>query len=87
MVIVMSCLSRPIEEMPAFVLVALRKNNLEDAYSARPPYQRNDYLRWIGRAKREATKQKRLCQMLSELQAGNLYMGMTYNSKGRDNLL
>ena len=33
------------------------------------PYQRNDYLGWIARARREATFQKRLAQMLDELEA------------------
>jgi hypothetical protein len=30
-----------------------------DAYRARPDYQRNDYLGWISRAKREVTQLKR----------------------------
>ncbi|HSG43712.1 MAG TPA: YdeI/OmpD-associated family protein [Anaerolineales bacterium] len=30
---------------------------MTDAYNARPPYQRNDYIGWITRAKREETKQ------------------------------
>jgi hypothetical protein len=48
----------------------------------RPPYQQNDYIGWITRAKREETRQKRLTQMLEELQSGAAYMGMAYNAKG-----
>jgi uncharacterized protein YdeI (YjbR/CyaY-like superfamily) len=49
-----------------------------DAYDRRPPYQRNDYLGWILRAKRQETKEKRLAQMLDELQAGTEYMKMDW---------
>ena len=45
-----------------------------DAYHARPAYQRNDYIGWITRAKRDATKAKRLTQMLDELKRGDVYM-------------
>jgi hypothetical protein len=38
-----------------------------------PDYQRNDYLSWITRAKREETQQKRLEQMLDELERGHVY--------------
>ncbi|MDX1379069.1 MAG: YdeI/OmpD-associated family protein, partial [Anaerolineales bacterium] len=60
---------------------ALNEHNLMDAYNARPPYQRNDYIGWITRAKREATQQKRLNQMLDELKKGNVYMKMKWRSK------
>jgi hypothetical protein len=33
---------------------------------------------WILRAKREATRRKRLEQMLDELQRGGVYMGMRW---------
>jgi len=65
--------------MPDFLLEALRKANLFDAYNARPPYQKNDYIGWIIRAKRETTQQKRLHQMLDELKLGNVYMKMKWN--------
>ncbi len=48
------------------------------AYEDRPPYQRNDYLAWIARAKREDTRRKRLNQMLDELEAGDRYMKMSW---------
>ena len=66
--------------MPEFVLEALLTRGLMDAYEARPPYQQNDYIDWITRAKREQTKQKRLNQMLDELGRGDKYMKMDYRS-------
>jgi len=74
-------LKRPVYPMPDFVLVALEENKLFDAYEDRPPYQRNDYIGWITRAKREETKEKRLKQMLDELKRGDSYMKMSYNAK------
>ena len=65
--------------MPEFVATALHENRMETAFQARPPYQRNDYLGWIARAKRDATKEKRLQQMLDELAAGDTYMRMRWN--------
>ncbi len=48
------------------------------AYDARPPYQRNDYIGWIERAKRPETRTKRIDQMLAELAAGDVYMKMAW---------
>ncbi|MXX47128.1 MAG: YdeI/OmpD-associated family protein [Chloroflexi bacterium] len=73
-----SRLSRPIEPMPPTVEQALVDSGLLNAYRARPPYQRNDYLGWINRAKRLETKQRRLDQMLSELERGDVYMKMDW---------
>ena len=64
--------------MPDYVAQALNAEGLRDLYNQRPWYQRNDYLGWIDRAKREDTKMKRLQQMLDELQAGDLYMKMSW---------
>lgn len=64
--------------MPAAVKRALMEQGLMAAYRRRPPYQRNDYLGWIARAKLPPTRQKRLQQMLDELGAGNRYMGMAW---------
>ena len=66
------------EPMPDFVVRALDETGLRDAYEARPPYQRNDYLLWINTAKRQDTKQKRLAQMLDELRRGHVYMRMAW---------
>jgi uncharacterized protein YdeI (YjbR/CyaY-like superfamily) len=70
---------RPREDMPDFVRKALEKADLQDRYDARPPYQRNDYLLWINTAQRDETKQKRLSQMLEELEEGGVYMRMSWN--------
>ena len=65
--------------MPDFVREALEQRGLRESYDARPPYQRNDYLLWINKVKRPATKQKHLEQMLHELEQGGVYMGMRWN--------
>jgi uncharacterized protein YdeI (YjbR/CyaY-like superfamily) len=52
-----------------------------DSYKKRPPYQQNDYIGCITRAKREETRGKRLRQMLDELKNGDKYMGMDYKAK------
>lgn len=78
-----SRLQRPRHPMPKFVRDALVENQLMDAYRERPPYQQNDYVGWIGRAKKTETRQKRLAQMLAELAGGDRYMKMRYRSKGR----
>ena len=64
--------------MPDFVRMALKASGLDDRYGERPWYQRNDYLGWINNAKRDATKQKRLDQMLRELESGDVYMKMRW---------
>lgn len=64
--------------MPAFVRRALSERGLLARYRERPPYQRNDYLGWIAMAVREETKQKRLAQMLDELERGGVYMKMKW---------
>lgn len=71
-------LTRPIQPMPAEVAEALEARGLRAAYDARPPYQRNDYLMWIGAAKRPETRAKRLAQMLDELETGGVYMKMRW---------
>lgn len=70
--------------MPADVRERLRERGLMDDYSDRPHYQRNDYLSWIGRAKRVETRDKRIAQMLDELDAGGVYMGMEHPPSRRD---
>ena len=64
--------------MPEDVRAELQDANLLADYNARPFYQRNDYLGWIGRAKQPATRQKRIAQMLDELRAGGVYMHMQH---------
>lgn len=69
---------RPRQVMPEFIRQALEQRGLMQAYENRPPYQRNDYLGWILRAKRAETQAKRLAQMLDELEGGDCYMKMPY---------
>jgi len=70
---------RPRYVMPDFFRDALNARGLMDAYLARPSYQQNDYIGWVTRAKLESTKQKRLNQMLDELEHGGVYMKMKWN--------
>ncbi len=64
--------------MPDSIEEALKDNHVIKEYMARPAYQRNDYLGWIARAKKEETRQKRLNQMLEELKTGGVYMKMKH---------
>jgi hypothetical protein len=63
------------QPMPGNVRNALEKRKLMDAYLARPDYQKDDYLKWIALAAGPAAKQKRLDQMLDELEKGNAFKG------------
>ncbi len=76
-----SRLKRPRYPMPPFVRKALVSGNLMAAYKSRPPYQQNDYIGWIKRAKLKTTQDKRLAQMLDELERGDRYMKMAYRPK------
>lgn len=70
--------------IPDDVLEDLKKKKLWDAYSGRPPYQRNDYIGWITGAKRPETRQKRLDQMLDELKRGDAYMNMKWRAEDKE---
>jgi uncharacterized protein YdeI (YjbR/CyaY-like superfamily) len=74
-------LKRQKHPMPDYVREVLDQRGLMDAYHSRPPYQQNDYIGWITRAKLETTKQKRLDQMLEELKGGKYYMNMEWTKK------
>jgi uncharacterized protein YdeI (YjbR/CyaY-like superfamily) len=76
-----SKLKRPRQAMPKDVEAALNQAGLMQQYRKRPAYQQNDYLGWISRAKRDATRQSRLQQMLDELKCGDRYMKMPYHRK------
>ena len=65
---------------PPFRHILARKDG---GSTRRPPYQRNDYISWIERPKREATRQAHLAQMLDELRAGNRYKGMSWPDTAR----
>lgn len=72
---------RPRHQMPGVVRQSLEERGLMAAYEARPPYQQNDYLGWIARAKKPETRRKRVIQMLDELAAGDRYMNMPYHAR------
>lgn len=74
-------LTRAQNPMPEDIAARLEAAGLMAAYAARPPYQRNDYLGWIARAKRAATREKRIVQMLDELAQGTHYMKMRWRGK------
>jgi uncharacterized protein YdeI (YjbR/CyaY-like superfamily) len=69
-------LKRPLNPMPEYVKKALENRGLMPEYTDRPAYQQNDYLWWINDAKTQKTKEKRLIQMLKELEMGGVYMNM-----------
>lgn len=71
-------LSRPLNPMPQEIAARLDAAGLRAAYDARPAYQRNDYLGWLARAKRPATREKRIAQMIGELEQGGVYMNMAW---------
>ncbi|MCW5877824.1 MAG: YdeI/OmpD-associated family protein [Anaerolineales bacterium] len=76
-----SRLSRPRYAMPEDLAQALKTHQLSQAYQARPPYQQNDYIGWLNRAKRPETRQKRLDQIVDELRRGDVYMNMRWQAK------
>lgn len=76
-------LKRDLNPMPDFVRDVLNERKLMGVYDARPDYQRNDYLWWIASPKREETRQKRLAQMLDELEGGDVYMRMAWRPGGK----
>lgn len=70
--------------MPEFIHKALAKSGLTSAFQKRPPYQRNDYIGWITRAKRESTRNRRLSRMLEELAGGTRYMKMQWRKRSEE---
>jgi uncharacterized protein YdeI (YjbR/CyaY-like superfamily) len=72
-------LKRARNPMPAAIRAALVERGLLAAYKARPDFQQNDYLGWIARGKLEATRARRLAQMLDELERGGVYMKMKWS--------
>jgi hypothetical protein len=66
------------QPMPGNVRAALEKRKLMEAYDARPQYQRDEYLKWVALAAGPQAKQKRLDQMLDELEKGGVFKGEPY---------
>jgi uncharacterized protein YdeI (YjbR/CyaY-like superfamily) len=79
----MKTVRRPRLRMPPDVRDVLVQKGLLAAYRARPPYQRNDYVGWIERAKMPNTRRKRIELMLDELAAGHGYMTMHWEPPRR----
>ena len=69
--------------MPDYIKQSLEERDLMKDYYDRPPYQQNDYIGWIERAKRGETKEKRLSQMLNELETGGVYMKMDHPASSK----
>lgn len=67
--------------MPDDIAASLDLRELRAAYDARPPYQRNDWLAWIARAKKPETRDKRIAAMMQELKQGHGYMGMDWRPR------
>jgi hypothetical protein len=63
------------QPMPGNVRTALEKRKLMEAYLERPAYQKDEYLKWIATAAGPLAKQKRLDQMLAELEKGGVFKG------------
>ena len=74
---------RPRYPMPDFIRDVLEARSLMDAYRSRPAYQQNDYIGSlrVTRARLESTRQKRMNQMLGELERGGVYMRMKWHPK------
>lgn len=79
-----SKLKRVRQLMPSWVSKVLEDEGLMQDYLDRPAYQQNDYIAWINQAKLEATKQKRLNQMLNELKQGGIYMKMLHSASAKN---
>ena len=75
-----SRMKREIYPMPDDIRGVLLARGLTERYDARPAYQQNDYIGWISRAKRPETRQKRINQMLDELEGGGVYMKMKWSA-------
>ena len=69
---------RPRHPMPDDVTEALETAGARGDYDARPAYQRNDYIGWIGTAKTDVTRTRRIDQMIRELHQGGVYMSMEH---------
>lgn len=76
-------LKREKYKMPIDIKNVLVSSNLLADYKARPSYQQNDYIGWITRAKLNATRIKRLDQMLQELKVGGVYMKMKHPASAK----
>jgi hypothetical protein len=74
-------LKRKVNPVPAKIKTLMNEEGVWVAYQHRPPYQRNDYMGWINKAKLDVTKEKRTRQMIEELKKGNVYMKMKWSPR------
>ncbi len=74
-------LKREIYPLPEDIHQLLKETQVLEAYKNRPDFQKNDYIGWIGRAKRKETREKRIEQMITELKGGKKYMNMDYDAE------
>jgi hypothetical protein len=68
--------------LPAFVREALESRGLMEAFRARSGAQQDHYVRRIVRASRGVTIQKRLDQLLEEVE-GDVYMGRPWSRRDK----
>lgn len=57
--------------LPQEMATELKAYGLEDTYAKRPYYQQKGYIEWIGQAKHDETRIKRIAKMIEELQEGS----------------
>lgn len=74
---------RPTHKMPDDVRAAIERAGVRSDYDARPAYQRNDYVGWIGAAKADETRTRRIEKMVAELKEGGVYMGMAHRPSAK----
>lgn len=58
--------------VPEDVRAALVESGVMPNFQKRPFQQRNDYLAWISRARRDETRRHRVTQMIEELRRGGV---------------
>ena len=75
-------MTRPEPGVPDFIRQELEARGLAGAFERRPQPQREHYIRRILRAKRNETVQRRLDQLLDELE-GELYMQRPWHKGSR----
>jgi hypothetical protein len=61
------------DTLPGFVTEALSARGLAGAFEARPDYQQAHYVRRVLRARAQATAERRLEQLLADLEAGEYF--------------
>ena len=73
-----SRLKRKLNALPEPLQMTMQEYGVLEDFYQRPAYQQNDYIAWIERAKKPQTREKRIRQMLDELEQGGVYMKMKH---------